>query len=92
MFNDKHLEEFKEFIRSHFNLDRNYSELEEVVREFKNIEPPQYSEKLLKEAKYIINLNDWEYIHDFMLKHGFRNYDKDRLVEMVWTIIRVLSV
>jgi succinate dehydrogenase flavin-adding protein (antitoxin of CptAB toxin-antitoxin module) len=85
------LETFRYFIECHFNIDRDYSELEKVILEFKEMEYPEYSVKLLKEAKSIIKLDDWQYIHDFIYKYGLRNYDKDRLIKMIWAIIKVLS-
>lgn len=91
MIEDKDLEIFRYFIECYFDSDRDYSELEKAILEMKQMELPKYYTRLLEEAKYIIKLDDWEYIHEFVYKHAFRFYGKDKLVEMIWTIIRVLS-
>lgn len=89
--NEKKLEVFKDFIQAYFNLDVKYLELEKLVLEIKNTEPCEFTEQLLKEAKYIIKLNNWDYIHDFILENGFRDYEEEKLKEMIWKIIMVLS-
>ena len=85
------LETFKYFIECYFHADINYSEFEKIVIEFKDMEQEKYSINLLKDAKAILNENDWEYIYSFVYKYAYRKYEKDRLVEMIWIIIRVLS-
>lgn len=89
--NEKKLDFFKDFLQAYFNLDVKYLELENLISEIKNTEPTEFTDQLLNEAKYIIKLNDWNYIHDFVLGNGFRNYEKDMLIEMILTIIRGLS-
>ncbi|HPD00896.1 MAG TPA: hypothetical protein PLA01_06055 [Acetivibrio sp.] len=51
MDNDiKDLEMFKYFLECYFHVDISYSELDDVIREFKQSELSKYSAKLLEEA------------------------------------------
>ena len=85
------LETFKYFVECYFHSDVNYSEFENTVLKFKKMENEKYSINLLLGAKLILNKNDWGYIHDFVYKYAYRDYEIDKLIEMVWIIIRVLS-
>lgn len=77
--NIKELETFKYSLECYFIPSIHYSELEKVIREFKQGELPKYSAKLLEEAKYIMKLNDWGYIYRIVLKYGMRGYREKRI-------------
>ncbi|HLR14690.1 MAG TPA: hypothetical protein VK144_02625, partial [Bacillota bacterium] len=75
---ESNFEMFRYFLESYFNVSANYDELEEVINEF-NLENIKYRKRLLTELQTILQLQDWEFVHEFVRVNGMRKMDKDKL-------------
>lgn len=78
MNRESNFEMFRYFLESYFNVSANYDELEEVINEF-NLENIKYRKRLLTELQTILQLQDWEFVHEFVRVNGMRKMDKDKL-------------
>lgn len=78
MNRESNFEMFRYFLESYFNVSANYDELEEVINEF-NLENIKYRKRLLTELQTILQLQDWDFVHEFVRLNGMRKMDKDKL-------------
>lgn len=78
MNRESNFEMFRYFLESYFNVSANYDELEEVINEF-NLENIKYRKRLLTELQTILQLQDWDFVHEFVRVNGMRKMDKDKL-------------
>lgn len=78
MNRESNFEMFRYFLESYFNVSANYDELEEVINEF-NLENIKYRKRLITELQTILQLQDWDFVHEFVRANGMRKMDKDKL-------------
>lgn len=78
MNRESNFDMFRYFLESYFNVSANYDELEEVINEF-NLENIKYRKRLSTELQMILQLQDWDFVHEFVRVNGMRKIDKDKL-------------
>ena len=78
MNRESNFDMFRYFLESYFNVSANYDELEEVIHEF-NLENIKYRKRLSTELQMILQLQDWDFVHEFVRVNGMRKMDKDKL-------------
>lgn len=86
MNRESDFETFKYFLESYFNVSANYDELEELINEF-NLEDIKYRKGLSAELEIILQLEDWDFVHEFVRKNGMRKMNKDKLEWLVRSIL-----
>ena len=78
MNRESNFDMFRYFLESYFNVSANYDELEEVINEF-NLENIKYRKRLSTELQTILQMQDWDFVHEFVRENGMRKMDKDKL-------------
>lgn len=91
MKNYQDLETYKWFISAYFNISYRWTELEMSINDFFEREEQEEVEKLLNEAKFIQELDDWEYLRNVNIETAEIYYDEARNKEFIQIIIDVLS-
>jgi hypothetical protein len=88
---DLKLDTFKYFLEGYLNLSMDYADLEGLAKRYRTREKQIYINDLLNDLNLIIQLNDWEFIKQFVLEHGMRNLNQEKLKAMVNLLIKELS-
>jgi hypothetical protein len=79
------------FIECYFVQGYGYDELPRLIREYKNNEVSSQVEGLLRELILIKEKDDWDYVQQFVRKHGMRLLPHEKLKAMVDLLINVLE-
>ncbi|MCC9022711.1 contact-dependent growth inhibition system immunity protein [Bacillus nakamurai] len=83
-------ENFKYFIECYFNWSMDFSDLDQLIDDYKKRENSTYIEGLTKELKEINEKRNWNEIRDFIYLHGNRVLNNDKTESMVTLLLTKL--
>ncbi|KUO75462.1 MAG: hypothetical protein APF77_22510 [Clostridia bacterium BRH_c25] len=90
-YKEEFLVYFRYFVEGYFVPGYGYDELPRLIKEFREKEPSSSSEGLARELILIKESGDWDYIQQFVRKHGMRLLNHEKLEKMVDMLIESLS-
>lgn len=88
MIEEEQLSKLKYFFECYFNVSADYSELDTLIKEYKEVENEGYIEDLKNEINLILSINNLEFIRNFIRKYGMRNIKDDKIL---WLLNHIKS-
>lgn len=82
MIDEKQLSKLRYFLECYFHVSADYSELDTLIKEYKEIEDDEYIKDLKEEISTVLLVDNIEFIRDFIKKYGMRNMKNDDKV--IW--------
>ncbi|HDR4570982.1 contact-dependent growth inhibition system immunity protein [Bacillus cytotoxicus] len=73
MINEEQLSNLRYFLECYFNVSADYSELDALIKEYKEIESDEYIKNLKEEINLVLSADNIEFIRSFIKKYGMRN-------------------
>lgn len=87
MIKENDLDKFRYFLECYFNVSCDYSELDSIIKEYKEFENKEYILKLKQEVKLILSNKDLEFAQNFIKKYGMRTMTSEKIVWFMNEII-----
>ncbi|MDS0527710.1 hypothetical protein NNC19_18635 [Clostridium sp. SHJSY1] len=88
MIDEKQLNKFRYFLECYLNVSADYSELDTLIKEYKEIENEEYIKELKEEIKLLLSVNNIEFVRCFIRKYGMRNIKNDDKIIWILSYIR----
>ena len=82
MIHEKQLSKLRYFLECYFNVSADYSELDTLIKEYKDIENDEYIKDLKEEISIVLSVDNIEFIRGFIKKYGMRNMKNDD--KIIW--------
>ncbi|MDC2864641.1 hypothetical protein [Bacillus sp. BP-3] len=82
MIHEKQLSKLRYFLECYFNVSADYSELDTLIKEYKDIENAEYIKDLKEEISIVLSVDNIEFIRGFIKKYGMRNMKSDD--KIIW--------
>ncbi|SDY37669.1 hypothetical protein [Bacillus sp. 166amftsu] len=82
---------FYYFLDGYFNISWDFSDLEMLTLDYKARETLEYKQGLIKDLYDIKNLNDWEFISQYVYEHGKRVLNHQKLIAMIDLMLELLD-
>lgn len=84
IIDEKQLNKLRYFLEGYLNVSADYSELDTLIKEYKEIENKEYIKDLKEEINLVLSANNIEFVRDFIRKYGMRNIKKDD--KIIWLL------
>lgn len=88
MIEESRLNKLKYFFECYLNVSADYSDLDALVKEFREIENEEYIKELKEEIELLLPINDIEFIRNFIRKYGMRDIENDNKIKWILNYIR----
>jgi|GEM_PF-1402444 len=82
---------FRNFVECYFVPGYNYDELPTIIKRYIDNEVSSMSDGLLRELLLIKESKDWNYVQQFVRKHGMRLLSHEKLEKMIALLIESLN-
>lgn len=82
---------FRNFLVCYFHQDVQYSDIEKQTIDFKLNESKEICLKLKSDLIKILELDDWEFMNRYVIKHGDRKVKNEKLKAMVELMLTILN-